>query len=163
MSGTSWLMPDVPRADIAGQIGSLAGAKEHDDWTDGEVSIPKGNTTRRREYDKDYLARLVRSFGGPHFQLTSACLDARTLFMTNQAVNRERYDMYKRMMRAGDSVPPIIVEARTLNVLDGNHRTQAALDTKRFVLPALLRTPVARGESAVVPKRMKKCPRRKKS
>ena len=151
-----WLMPDVPRADIAGQLGGFDGAKRQLDWTDGTVSIPRGprgRAARRAAYDKRYLAAVKERFGGPRFRLKLITVDARGLMMSNAVVNQERYGMYKRMLRAGDKVPPLVVEdisasgAPSLRVIDGNHRTQAALDVKEYKLQAFLREPISLMES----------------
>lgn len=140
-----WLTPSAPRVDIAGQLGSFDAAPRGS-WTDGTVSIPKGRTAERRRYDALYLEALRKRFGGARVRLTPIQVDPNELRMTNAAVNRERYGMYRRMLRAGDAVPPLVVEniggrgERVLRILDGNHRTQAALDLGKRRLPALLLT-----------------------
>ena len=142
MAGVSWLMPDPPRADIAGQLGGFLAGTDKRDWTDGTVTIPRGRTARRVAYDRRYLEEVRTRFGGPRIRLTPIRVDARKLELANAVVNRERYRMYRKMLQAGDAVPPLIVEnvgGAKLRVIDGNHRTQAALDAKRYRLPALLR------------------------
>jgi hypothetical protein len=126
---------DTHRWDLAGQLGVFEPRKG--DWTDGEISIPKHGTARRRAYDRAHRVLVLRSFRGT---LTPLEVDARELSRTNAVVNRERYALYKRMLRAGDTVPALVVEriGGYLYVVDGNHRTQAAIDAKRYKLPALL-------------------------
>jgi hypothetical protein len=126
---------DLHRWDIAGQLGAFEPRKG--DWTDGEMSIPKHGTARRRAYDGAHRVLVLRSFRGT---LTPLEVDARELSRTNAVVNRERYALYKRMLRAGDMVPALVVEriGGYLYVVDGNHRTQAAIDAKRYKLPAYL-------------------------
>ena len=138
---------DVPRVDIAGSLGVLAGSKRARDWTDGKMSIPRGPSLRRKQYDKQYLEAVEERFGGPNFKLSPMLVSVPLLVKTNLAVNRERYDLYKRMLSAGDDVPPIVVEPMgdAFRILDGNHRTQAAMDVNVFFLPALLREQTQKG------------------
>lgn len=144
-----WLMPDVPRPDIAGQLGGLEGAKKYRSWTDGVASIPKARTARRAEYDEHFRAAVEERFGGPRFRLTPIQVDARKLAMPDVVANRARYEMYVRMLDSGDRLPPLVVEdlgapgERLLLVVDGVHRVQAALDTKNYKLRVLLREPVS--------------------
>ena len=133
------LMPDFPRADIAGQLGNAE--QKRGDWTDGRVSIPRKRSPRRAAYNADYLGALVLHYsrlGCVCF--TNTTIDPRKTCPTNPIKDYERLDLYRRMLRAGDTVPPLVVEyiGEYLFVQDGNHRRQAALDTKRYRLPALL-------------------------
>lgn len=144
MAKYRWMMPSFPRVDIAGQLGGIEGIAGGT-WTDGEAHIPKGETAERARYDKRYLARVRGEFGkNPRIRFRRVEVDARKLLQSNAASNRERYAMYKRMLRAGARVPPLVVKdaggpsGDMYLVLDGNHRRQAALDTKKHKLPALL-------------------------
>ena len=105
----------VPRVDIAGQLGTLEGTYDRtwldqEYWTDGVVSIPKGRTTARRAYNTRYREAVIERYGSPRVRLSPMWVDARCLTMTNAVVNQARYEMYKRMLREGDTVPPLVVE-----------------------------------------------------
>ena len=136
------LMPDFPRADIARQLDLAGTLPESADlvWTDGTVTIPRDVSPNRAAYDARYLAAVTTYYGGPRFHLVPIEVDARQLLQTNPIANQTRFSMYKQMLRAGDTVPPLVVEevgSGLLRVIDGNHRMLAALGTQRYFLPAL--------------------------
>lgn len=144
-------MLDVPRADIIGdmarrsaQFGAL-GAVD-DDWTDGVVRIPKDGTPARDVFDLQYRAALEDRYSGPRRALVPTDdVQVAALRLTNRVANPARHAMYRRMLAADARVPPILVEdvsytrdMTLLEVVDGNHRTQAALDEHVPTLPAIL-------------------------
>ena len=135
------MKPDFPRADIAGQLAGLAGNEGEDAWTDGAITIPRRRAARAA-YDKRYLAAVKERYEQEGFVLTHIAVDARELERSNVVMNKARYEMYRQMLLSGATVPPLVVTelvGGTLRILDGNHRTQAAIDARQYSLPALLR------------------------
>lgn len=95
------------------------------------IRIPAADHPARREWDKRYIEK-VKSTWGHLGQLRGKSVDIGQLdhFGSNRVVNQDRYNLYRRMLRAGDKIPPIVVRRNGLkyDIVDGNHRRQAALD-----------------------------------
>lgn len=129
---------------------------------DGTV-IPSQHDPRRPDYDRKHVAKIVEVFGkGRGMNLTPKMVQLSDLAVNssgNLAVNKSKYNLYRRMLSAGDRLPPIVVEKDGLkyNIVDGSHRVQAILDhngNKVGVPPkvsatlALVMSPIAKPKAA---------------
>lgn len=139
-------------------LGSLAtGIPVTNAWTDGDsvynaqaqlvpkIAIPKGESTDRHSWDANFRTAVERVFGN---KLTPVRVpvDPAITINNNPVKNTARYQMYRRMLQAGERLPPIIVKPHGKNardenmyfVVDGNHRWFAALAEGAQELDALL-------------------------
>jgi len=105
------------------------------------VSIPASGGDERRSYDKKFVAGIKESFGhlGEMKARTIPIADIAHESSGNRVVNKHRYNLYRRMLAAGDRLPPIVVRRGGLkyNVIDGSHRIAAALDHGQSQLHAI--------------------------
>lgn len=108
-------------------------AKSQPEWRSKDgLKIPKVGTPARKQWDKDYYNRLLEVFAGGNkdrLKLVKVPVTPQ-LSGTNMAVNKDRLNLYTRMIGGGDKLPPAIVKRNGIgwHVVDGNHRAQAALN-----------------------------------
>lgn len=96
------------------------------------IRIPVAGHPSRREWDKRYIEK-VKATWGHMGELRGRSVDIGqldTFGSGNPVVNQDRYNLYRRMLRAGDKLPPLVVRRNGLkfDIIDGSHRAQAALD-----------------------------------
>lgn len=142
-----------------GSAVSLAGLGADTDelWTDGDtvynaegklvpkMGIPKGDGPERQAWDARYRLAIERAFGTALTPLRVP-IDPAVTVNNNPVKKPERYQMYQRMIDAGDRLPPLIVKPNGKNangenmylVMDGNHRWFAAQSRGVPELDALL-------------------------
>lgn len=108
------------------------GVKQPKVWRSSDVSIPSADHPRRAQYDKSYHQALTDYYS--HSQLVPETFQVAELDPQNLPVNKDRYNLYSRMARAGDRLPPILVDDRG-KVVDGSHRVHAARDAGVKELP----------------------------
>lgn len=126
--------------DLGSIVTAAFGQDLEDAWSDGDtkyneegkivpkMSIPKGDGPERRAWDANYR-RAIENVFGDKLTLVMASTDPEKTVNRNPIRNRDRYEMYRRMIRAGERLPPIVVRQEGPNkyyVLDGNHRWSAA-------------------------------------
>lgn len=132
----SYQLPDQQNRDLVAELAADAPPPE-DDLTKGAkawkskdgVSIPAAGTPERAAWDQRFHAALVQSFANGNPQMLRPITiptDAATGF--NMAVNKDRLSLYRRMARAGEPLPPVVVRrsGQGYNLIDGNHRQEAA-------------------------------------
>jgi len=110
-------------------------AKSQPEWRSKDgLKIPKSGTPARKDWDKEYHKRLVDVFaGGDKERLKLVKIPVTpALSGTNFAGNKDRLNLYSRMIRGGDKLPPAVVKRNGIgwHVVDGNHRAQAALNAQ---------------------------------
>lgn len=97
-----------------------------DDWGTAAMEIPSARHPDRTQYDANYLSAIKDHYGS----VTPVKVPIVGLTFRNDIKNRPRYDLYRKMVRAGDRLPPAVVRRTSsgFEVLDGNHKGQAARD-----------------------------------
>lgn len=94
------------------------------------LRIPSFKHKDRADYDKRFLQATANYFtDGDVSRFVPKKIPLHALSPSNAPINEHRLDVYKRMYRAGDRPPPVLVakEGRGWRVVDGNHRYHAAL------------------------------------
>lgn len=106
-----------------------------DDWGTAQIYIPSKNHPERTQYDSNYLSAIKEHYGS----VTPVKVPLTGLSFRNDIKNKPRYDLYRKMVRAGDRLPPAVVRrtAAGYEVLDGNHKGQAARDEGAKTLDAV--------------------------
>lgn len=101
---------------------------EHGAYAGSAISIPKWGTKSRVEWDANYHQALARAFAGGDMARLRPVQVPSSVSGGNMAVNKSRLSLYKRMVKAKDRLPPVVVKRIGLNyhLLDGNHRAAAA-------------------------------------
>ncbi len=103
-------------------------------WKASNVSIPKSNDPSRIMWDEIYEAKVKELFVKPGQKIERHLIDISKVRGYNMPVIQERVSLYKRMLSAGDKLPPVVVsfspggyEASdgSFSLLDGNHRQEA--------------------------------------
>jgi len=96
------------------------------------VTIPVAASPDRRDWDQKFHQALVERFaaGDPERLVSLKVPIDAALQNSNLPVNQDRLRLYRRMAQAGDRLPPIVVRrsGKGFNIVDGNHRHQAAQD-----------------------------------
>lgn len=95
------------------------------------IRIPVNGTPERREWNRKYMQGIAGAFAGGNLgrlRSIKVPVDEPTLSGSNMAVNKDRLRLYKRMLAAGDRLPPVVVQKSNQGwrLLDGNHRLEAA-------------------------------------
>jgi 8-oxo-dGTP pyrophosphatase MutT (NUDIX family)/GNAT superfamily N-acetyltransferase len=107
---------------------------------DGAVKIPHHTNPDRKDWDKRYYESLVQHFGyGDPSRLQPVEIPVTpNISGTNAVKDKTRHSLYVRMLRGGDTVPPLVVRRNGISwhVLDGNHRLDAALQAGAKTLKA---------------------------
>ena len=101
---------------------------ERNPYSGSPIKIPKLKTKARREWDKNYLQNLATAFaGGDMTRLRPVQIPTDQNLGSNMAVNKSRLNLYKRMLKAKDRLPPAVVRrnGQGWTLLDGNHRLEA--------------------------------------
>lgn len=96
-----------------------------DDWGAARISIPSKDHPDRPKYDHNYLSALRGHYGT---NLKPATVGTEDLEHMNEVHSKPRYDLYRKMVREGDRLPPIVLQKKPGNkylVLDGNHKVHA--------------------------------------
>jgi 8-oxo-dGTP pyrophosphatase MutT (NUDIX family) len=123
-----------------------AEAAQHWRSQDG-LRIPVAGTPERRTWNKKFVQGIADAFaGGEHTRLKPTMIDVEQPGLgTNMAVNRPRLQLYRRMLGAGEKLPPVVVQrsGEGWRLLDGNHRLEAARALGHKQLHALEVTPKA--------------------
>ncbi len=96
------------------------------------IVIPAKYHPARRAYDKAHVERVSQAFGH-NMDIKPRMVqmkDLATMSSGNMAVNKSRYNLYRRMLAAGDRLPPIVIRKNGIkyDIIDGSHRVQATLD-----------------------------------
>ena len=95
----------------------------------GDFKIPVSGHPDRKVFDQKFTQALTDNFirrAGQRLVARQIPMDQ--LDTTNQAVNPERLELYLKMARAGEKLPPAVVKkvGGRYQILDGNHRHAAA-------------------------------------
>lgn len=103
--------------------------KSHYRSADG-LTIPAVGAPTRKQYERNFQQALANHFADGNVNaLKPATVHIDTIDTLNPVYNQHRYDLYRRIYRAGDQ-PPRILLRPTGNgryiAVDGNHRTIAA-------------------------------------
>lgn len=95
-----------------------------DDWGQSRLSIPSADHPDRQKYDESYLAALRGQYG----DVKPVKVGTEQLTATKDVADQSRYKLYRKMLRAGDRLPPLVVQktASGYRVVDGNHKLHAA-------------------------------------
>lgn len=117
------------------------GKSEVEDWLakstrvwrskDG-ISIPAKGTPDRESYDQRFVSAVHDAFGsgvGKTLRPLKLKIDQVSRSSGNMPVVKDRLDLYTRMARAGERLPPIVVRRNSggkFDMVDGNHRVAAA-------------------------------------
>jgi 8-oxo-dGTP pyrophosphatase MutT (NUDIX family) len=102
---------------------------ERNPYSGSAIKIPKYGTRTRKKWDAQYLTDLATSFaGGDVGRLRPIQIPTDQNLGSNMAVNKSRLALYKRMLKAKDRLPPVVVKRVGMgyHLLDGNHRLEAA-------------------------------------
>lgn len=106
---------------------SLSKAEGQKNWVgrDG-LEIPKHGTPERDSWNKRFLKAAIQGLG-LGFKPKAVQVKPSETTPRNAPVNSARLDLYKKMAKAGEPLPPIAVErtAHGWYVTDGNHRIAA--------------------------------------
>ncbi len=97
-----------------------------DDWGTARISIPSKDHPDRPKYDQNYAAALRGHYGT---NIKPATVGTEQLEHVNEVHSKPRYDLYRKMVREGDRLPPIVLQrlpANRYKVLDGNHKVHAS-------------------------------------
>jgi hypothetical protein len=103
------------------------------------VTVPVLGTPERAAYDQRFFEALDQNYGaGARKALRPIKINLDDVETMNTVHNHDRYNMYLRMARGGDKLPPVIVKrmGNTMLLLDGNHRWNAARKAKLNQLDA---------------------------
>ena len=95
------------------------------------IRIPVNGTPERRAWNRKYLQGVADAFSGGNLgglRSIKVPLADPGLQGSNMAVNQDRLRLYRRMLSAGDRLPPVVVQraGQGWKLLDGNHRLEAA-------------------------------------
>lgn len=96
-----------------------------DDWGNKRISIPSIEHPDRPTYDKNYRAALDAHYGAG---LKPIKVTTENCHPKNEVYDTSRYNLYRKMYRAGDRLPPMVVKrnpAGHYDILDGNHKFHA--------------------------------------
>lgn len=97
-------------------------------WTEGELVLPRAGDPARFEFDERIVDSMLLSV--PYFETLAAVVVpvARAVAAGQGKVHDRRVDLYRLILRAGEPVPPILVEraGEQWRVLDGSNRVEAA-------------------------------------
>jgi 8-oxo-dGTP pyrophosphatase MutT (NUDIX family) len=104
------------------------------------VRFPTVRNPDRDKWNNSYQQELERQFGGRDVILREHQVPVKIAIPHNRVVNHNRLDVYRRMLQAGDSVPPIVgrYESGKFRLLDGSHRLEAARQLGVKYLPAMV-------------------------
>jgi 8-oxo-dGTP pyrophosphatase MutT (NUDIX family) len=114
---------------------SSAAPKHYWKAKDG-LRIPVRDSPDRIDWDRRYKDVLKSSFDG--YELQPVQIEVTKLSGLNGICNKPRLALYTKMAKSGDPLPPIVIQrsGNGYNVIDGNHRLQAANDTGLTLLDA---------------------------
>lgn len=95
------------------------------------IRIPVNGTPARREWNRKYMQGVADAFSQGNLgglRSIQVPVDEPSLQGSNMAVNKDRLRLYRRMLAAGDRLPPVVVQKSNQGwrLLDGNHRLEAA-------------------------------------
>jgi len=90
------------------------------------LEIPKHGTADRESWNKKFVKAVIKGLGLGFKPKAVKILPSETI-PRNMPVNGARLDLYTKMAKAGEPLPPIAVErtAHGWYVKDGNHRVEA--------------------------------------
>lgn len=111
-------------------------------WGLDAVSIPSVDHPQRKDFDAKYHAAVAEQMANGDSRAVrplTVKVDELEGGNSRGIVNPDRYRLYRRMLRAGDKVPPVVVQRAgdRWRLLDGTHRHIAARDEGVTELPAL--------------------------
>lgn len=132
----SYEMPGRNYADLVGELmgpshwASSPFDKTAPSWRSKDgIRIPKVGTPEREAWDEKFKDALVHRFGyGDPNRLRQVEIPVESAQGRNLAVNKDRLNLYTRMARGGDVLPPVVVKqnGKGWMLFDGNHRQEAA-------------------------------------
>lgn len=102
------------------------------------IRIPAAGTEERQVWNGRYEQLLRDCFGSDRIQLRKTQVNVSLLEQLNTVTSPARLALYSRMIKGGDVLPPIVVQrsGNGYNIVDGNHRFEAARDTGMMLLDA---------------------------
>lgn len=95
-----------------------------DDWGNKRITIPSMEHPDRPNYDKGYGEALTAHYGA----LRPVKVTTDQLVPKNDVHDKSRYNLYRKMYRAGETLPPMVVKRNSsglYDILDGNHKYHA--------------------------------------
>lgn len=104
------------------------------------IRIPHSSNPERVEYEQDFFKQADEIFGrGQGRILRLVKVETSQLQGCNLPVNNDRLRLYERMLKAGDKLPPVVVQRAgdSYSLLDGNHRHQASQNVNHALMDAL--------------------------
>lgn len=100
------------------------------------TKIPEYGSAERRAWDQDYRDTQQEIYG----KMKDVNVPTDKLKPRNGVVDTGQYNLYRHMLSQGDQLPPLVVKRvdGAYEVMDGNHRLQAARDHGLPSVKALL-------------------------
>lgn len=94
---------------------------------DGLV-VPTANNPYRLVWNEKYINLITQTFMKNDEKLIECWVDASKVNGYNSAINQTRLKLYKNILQSGEETPPVVLRYDNdgLNLLDGNHRQEAA-------------------------------------
>lgn len=95
------------------------------------LAIPVAGNPTRLIWNEKYHDLLVKTFVQDGSDTLDCYVDATQIHGYNTPSNKNRVKLYKAMATAGEELPPVVLryDGDGLNLLDGNHRQEAVLQS----------------------------------
>lgn len=128
---------ETPAALEKSELGLEALAGHAKPWVarDG-LEIPRSGTPQRGAWDRKFVTHILGKLGVEHKPRAVRVSVVETI-PRNPAVNDARLDLYTKMAKSGEGLPPIMVRRESYGwyVVDGNHRVEAWTRAQRHSEP----------------------------
>lgn len=105
-----------------------------------ELRIPTAYNPKRLIWDEQYRDLVIETFCKSNENILDCYVDVGRIYGANMAVNKDRVSLYKGILWNGEELPPVVLryDSDGLNLVDGNHRQEAALQVGTKYIKALL-------------------------
>ena len=105
-------------------------------WRANGIKIPHSSSGKRLIWDEAYLAKCQEVFGAGEV----VDIDISKVRGYNVPASKERVGLYKKMLGAGEVLPPVVVryDSDGFNLIDGNHRQEACQQIGKTLVKALV-------------------------
>ncbi len=115
------------------------------------LSIPVKSNSKRLIWDEQYRELAIETFVKNDENVLDCWVDVNKVKGYNNIVSPVRLKLYKRMLYAGEELPPVLLryDQHGLNLVDGNHRQEAAMQSGKQFIKALLVWDASHLEKAV--------------
>lgn len=100
-------------------------------WHTPDLRIPHNTNPKRLIWNEAYLAKVQEIFVKNEEAFEIHDIDITKVPGYNTPINKERVKLYRRMLKAGEELPPVVVryDEHGFSLLDGNHRQEACIQT----------------------------------